>query len=415
MTNPLAGLFRARQREAARRDLFARSTRQCGEYLAAQGDPSTPRQARLAQAIGRLTAALDGPSADPFDALLRVGERALEAGDDRALALALDIAGNATRLRQRSKGAWRLHARTLDALGREAEALESYDRHVALLAGGGAMPEISRRIDTLRRRRACLDAAVALFPGPGSPRLDQHTATMAPELAAYVRAQVDRHGTADAKVRRLTQLYGDYRRLAERDALPPAAVGRTAPLGVTGLRGLLAGKSVCLVADGDEITGAGLGAEIDGYDIVVRCDGFRTDTAGAGSRTDVHAVSLRGDTPWEGPAWGGLAGVRLVFGDPAGVWRRAVRQRLVPGAQDHIGDASLRRPLSDPALLGEAGWEKGTSTAFTVLRLLDFLDVTPRLDLIGYGLPGRLRPREAGWVGAHARHADDSDLRISLR
>ncbi|MFF2846875.1 hypothetical protein ACFVT5_11135 [Streptomyces sp. NPDC058001] len=415
MTNPLAGLFKARQKEAARRDLFTRSMRRCGEYLAAQGDASTARQVRVAQAIGVLATSLDGPSADPFDALLKVGERALEAGDDHALALALDIAEASTRLRQRSKGAWRLHALALDRLGRDSEALTSYDRHLALLQNTDPAPEIVRRISTLRRRRACLDAAVALFPGAEAPRLDRPAAALAPELAAFVRTQIDRHGTADAKVRRLTQLYGGYRRLTERDALPLSSVGRTAPLGVTGLRGLLAGRSVCVVADGEALARGGPGAEIDAYDVVVHCDDFRIDAPVTGTRTDIHALSLRGATPWEGPAWGRRADVRLVFGDPAGPWRRAVRQRLVAGAQDHVGDASLRRPLTDPALLGESGWDPSTTTAFTVLRLLDFLDVSSRLDLIGPGLPGRLRPEEAEWVRTRAVHADDSETRIALR
>ncbi|MFJ6569924.1 hypothetical protein ACIQNU_21135 [Streptomyces sp. NPDC091292] len=421
MTNPLAGLFKARQKEAARRDLFAQSMRRCGEYLAAQGAPSTARQVRVAQAIGTLATSLDGPAADPFDALLKVGERALEAGDERALALALDIADASTRLRQRSKGAWRLHALALDRLGRDSEALTSYDRHLALLQNTAPAREITRRIDTLRRRRACLDAAVALFPGADAPRLDQPADALVPEFAAFVRTQIDRHGAADAKVRRLTQLYGRHRRLAERDALPLSSVGRTAPLGVTGLRALLAGRSVCVVTGGEDLTSTSQVAGIDGYDVVVRCDDFRTDAPVTGTRTAIHALTLRGATPWEGPAWNRRADVRLVFGDPAGPWRRAVRQRLVPDAQDHVGDVSLRRPLTDPALLGESGWDPSTTTAFTVLRLLDFLDVSSRLDLIGPGLPGRLRPEEAEWVRAHAvhtddaAHADDSETRIALR
>ncbi|MET8828324.1 hypothetical protein ABZX40_22220 [Streptomyces sp. NPDC004610] len=418
MTNPLAGLFKARQKETARRDLFARSLRRCGEYLAAQGEQSTARQVRLAQAIGALATALDGPAADPFDALLTVGERAVEAGeagDERALALAEELAGTATLLRQRSKGAWRLHARALDAQGRDTEALTSYDRHLALLQGGDPAPGVARRIDTLRRRRAALDAAVALFPGAEAPRPDQPTATLAPEFAAFVRTRIEQYGPADAKVRRLTALYGGYRRLSERDALPFSSVGTTTPLGVTGLRGLLAGRSVCVIAGGTDLGGGGRGAQIDGYDLVVRCDGFRIDAPATGARTDLHAVTLRGATPWEGPAWGQRAGVRLVFGDPAGPWRRAVRQRLVPGAQDHLGDASLRRPLTDPALLGESAWPPATTTAFTVLRLLDFLDVSPRLDLIGPAPLGRLRPEEADWVRSRAPHADDSEIRIALR
>ncbi len=87
----------------------------------------------------------------------------------------------------------------------------------------------------------------------------------------------------------------------------------------------------------------------------------------------------------------------------------------MPGAQDHIGDASLRRPLTDPALLGEDGWGGRTTTAFTVLRLLHFLDAADRLDLVGFTPPGRLPPREQAWVTAHTAHEDATELRTELR
>ncbi|MFG2511666.1 hypothetical protein [Streptomyces sp. NPDC048584] len=398
MTNPLAGLFTARQKESARRDLYARGARLCGAYLATH-------DTRLTQAIGTLTTALETPAADPFDALLKVGERAVETGEHT---LALGIAETSTEIRQRSKGAWRLRARALDGLGRDDEAVESYERHLTLLGDAEPADETTRRIDTLRRRRACLAEASTLFPGDGTP-------VTAPEFATYVQARVAEHGPADPAVRRLLRLYATHRRLVERSGMPDPLLGGTTPIGVGGLRALLTGRAVCLVSNAAEVAGSGLGADIDGYDLVVRCDTFRINGSGTGERTDLHAVSLRGATPWEGPAWTQQAGVRLVFGDPAGAWRRAVRQRLTAGAQEHTGDASLRRPLSDPALLGEEGWGTKAGTAFTVLRLLDFLDVSPRLDLIGFDKPGRLRPEEAEWVMDRATHVDDSKMRIALR
>ncbi|GHH89956.1 tetratricopeptide repeat protein [Streptomyces capillispiralis] len=418
MTNPLAGLFTARQKEAARRDLYARGLRLCGDYLAARDDRPTVRDTRLTQAIGVFAGSLDTPSADPFDALLQVGVRALEAGGDDGLALALGVAETATEVRQRSRGAWRLRGRALDGLGRGDEALECYERHLTLLGDGEAAEDVTRRIDTLRRRRACLEEAATLFPGPGAALRDlagKPAPVAAPEFAAHARARVAEHGPGDPAVRRLLELYGTYRRLVERSGMSDPLLGGTTPVGVGGLRGLVAGRTVCLVSNAAEVAGSGLGAEIDAYDLVVRCDSFRTHAGGAGERTGLHAVSLRGDAPWDGPAWTRPAGIRLVFGDPAAAWRRAVRQRLAAGAQEHVGDASLRRPLSDPALLGEGGWGSGTTTAFTVLRLLDFLDVSPRLDLIGFDKPGRLRPKEAEWVMDRATHVDDSKMRIALR
>ncbi len=418
MTNPLAGLFKARQKEAARPALFARGMRLCGEYLAAHEDRGTPPDARISRAIGVYAASLDTPSADSFDALLQVGERALEAGGAGELGLALDVAETSTLIRQRSKGAWRLHGRALDGLGRDEEALESYGRYLTLVQNGDPAEGIARRIDTLRRRRACLEEAAGLFPGPGAELRGlpaRPTGDAAPEFAAFTRARVAEHGMGDPGVRRLLELYGTYRRLVERSGTADPLLGGTTPVGVSGLRGLLAGRTVCMVSNAGEVFGSGLGAEIDDYDVVVRCDAFRIRAEGTGGRTGLHAVTLRGGTPWEGSPWTQRTGIRLVFGDPAGAWRRATRQRLVPGAQEHVGDASLRRPLADPALLGEDRWDAGTSTAFTVLRLLDFLDVSPRLDLIGFDKPGRLRPREAEWVMDRATHVDDSKMRIALR
>lgn len=124
----------------------------------------------------------------------------------------------------------------------------------------------------------------------------------------------------------------------------------------------------------------------------------------------MHAVSLRGDTPWEGPGWDRHAGIRLLFGESVKDWRQTLRRRIVPGAQQHVGNASLRRPVSDPALIGEAGRPRH-GTAFTMLRLLDFLDVSPRIDLIG-----RLRDDdESAWVTAHAKDVDPAGMRTALR
>ncbi|PAK22463.1 hypothetical protein CJD44_35260, partial [Streptomyces sp. alain-838] len=234
-------------------------------------------------------------------------------------------------------------------------------------------------------------------------------------FAAFVRARAAEHGPGDPAVRRLLALHGDYRRLVERAGMPDPLLGGTTPVGVGGLRSLVAGRTVCVVANAGDVAASTLGAEIDAYDLVVRCDAFRVRPEGTGERTGLHAVTLRGDTPWDGPAWTRRAGIRLVFGDPAAAWRRATRQRLVPGAQEHVGDASLRRPLHDPALLGEDAWGTAPTTAFTVLRLLDFLDACPRLDLVGFTLPGRLRPREAEWVMDRATHVDDRKMRIALR
>ncbi|MFJ2290265.1 hypothetical protein ACIOG7_00895 [Streptomyces sp. NPDC087894] len=397
--------------------------RLCGDYLAglaASGPLDDVRRTRLVSAIGDLTTATgtDGP----FDALLRAGQRALGTGGEAETRLALDLAVEATGLRPRSKGAWRLRGGALDALGRRAEAVQAYEQHLALQQNPAAAEEIARRTATLKDLRACLDEAAGLLPGEDGARLralhDAPAGQARTVFAEVVRARsAGAGGTADPAVRRLVTLYAAHRRLLDRDRMADPLLGGAEPVGVTGLRRLVTGRSVCLVAGAARVTdeerdpGSPLGKLIDGYDLVVRCD-----TLPAGSpRTDLHAVTLRGDTPWTGPAWHRKAGTRLVFGDALPHWRRSLRARLVAGAQEHIGDASLRRPLDDPALLGEEGWGPWTSTAFTLLRLLDFLDAADRLDLIGFGLPGQLPPREHAWVTARATHQDETEMRTALR
>ncbi|MGW4732468.1 hypothetical protein ACWEQC_25385 [Streptomyces shenzhenensis] len=419
MTKVLTGLFRARRNDAARSDLFTRSVRQCAEYLAAHDGASGRRQARLAAAIGALTAAHGSPADDPFDALLGVGRRALEVGDADALQLALDLGESATAIRRRSRAAWLLLGRALDGLGRADEAVAAYETHLELHPDHDASRTTVARIGTLREQRACLDEAAGLFATDDAATLRDAQARPAQrtldDFAAYTRSRVAEHGAGDPAVRRLVELYGRYRRLADEGRVPDPLLGGGEPIGVGGLRRLVAGRTVCLVSGAAEAAARSLGTGLDAYDLVVRCDSLRARAGGTGERVDLHAVSLRGDAPWEAPAWTEHVGIRVVYGDPQAEWRRSVRRRLVPGAQDHVGDATLRRPLSDPALMGEGGWAGDTTTAFTTLRLLDFLDVSPRLDLIGFGLPGQLRPKEKEWVMAHATNVDESTMRIALR
>ncbi|MFJ8749878.1 hypothetical protein ACIREO_11160 [Streptomyces sp. NPDC102441] len=400
--------------------------RLCGDYLAglaASGPMSDAPQTRLVAAIGGLTTACGTDGGDGlFDALLRTGQRALEAGGEAETRLALDIAVEATGERPRSKGAWRLRGGALDALGRRDEAVQAYEQHLTLQRNPAAAEDIVRRVATLKDLRACLEEAAGLLPGEDGAALralhNVPAGQARKDFAEVVRRRTaGGGGTADPAVRRLTARYAAYRRLLDRDRMADPLLGGAEPVGVTALRRMLTGRSVCLVAgvariaDEERDPGSSLGRLIDSYDLVVRCDALPAAVA----RTDLHAVTLRGDTPWTGPAWDRRAGTRLVFGDPLSQWRRSLRARLAAGAQDHIGDASLRRPLDDPALLGEDGWGTRTTTAFTVLRLLDFLDAPDRLDLIGFGLPGQLLPREREWVTARATHEDDTEMRTALR
>ncbi|MGW3584283.1 hypothetical protein ACWDM8_23525 [Streptomyces rubiginosohelvolus] len=408
--------------------------RHCGDHLAAlaaSGPLTDARRTRLIASIGALTTACSTPGADAFDALLRTGQQALDSGGDAGARLALALADEATALRVRSKGAWRLRGNALDALGRSEEAITAYERHLALQQNTAASRDVERRIVALRAAGDRIDEALALV-GDGSEGGEGATGAVrlsrrlpaADARAAFtelVRLRTAERGAADPAVRRLAALYAEHRRLSDRDPLADPLLGGAEPVGVPGLRRFLAGRTVCLVADTpntaeqEQRPGSSLAALIEGYDLVVRCDavGHAASTA----RTDLHAVTLRGDSPWKGPRWDRRATTRLVFGDPLPHWRLALRSRLVPGAQDRIGDATLRRPLHDPALLAEAaaGADEPASTAFTVLRLLDFLGTPARVDLIGFEGPAALPPREREWIGARTGTTDDTAVRITLR
>ncbi|MBK3532427.1 tetratricopeptide repeat protein [Streptomyces sp. MBT67] len=409
--------------------------RHCGDHLAdlaASGPLTDARRTRLIASIGALTTACSTPGADAFDALLRTGQQALDSGGDAGARLALALADEATVLRARSKGAWRLRGNALDALGRSEEAITAYERHLALQQNAAASRDVERRIATLRAAGDRIDEALALVGGgegatgagvdAGAVRLSRHLPA-ADALAAFtelVRLRTAERGAADPAVRRLAALYAEHRRLADRDPMADPLLGGAEPIGVPGLRRFLAGRTVCLVADTphtaeqEQRPGSSLAALIGGYDLVVRCDAVRH--AAPTARTDLHAVTLRGDSPWKGPRWDRRATARLVFGDPLPHWRLALRSRLVPGAQDRVGDATLRRPLHDPALLAEtADADEPASTAFTVLRLLDFLGTPARVDLIGFEGPAALPPREREWIGARTGRTDDTAVRITLR
>ncbi|MFP8908278.1 hypothetical protein, partial [Streptomyces atacamensis] len=338
------------------------------------------------------------------------------------------LADAALTVRRNSRAAWLLRARALEGIGRGAEAAEAYERHLALSEPGPGTRAAAARLAALTERRECLAGALRLFPaddctearafaeaaGGGLPVSEVRAA-----FTAYMDHRLRERGAADPAVRDLAALYAAYCRLAERDRMPDPLLGGGngrgegggdgEPLAVGDLRNAVAGRTVCLVANTPRLADHVPDAGIDAYDLVVRCDAFPLDVPGAGERTDIHALSHRTTACLDH-----RVGIRLVFGDPAEEWLRAVR-RLVPGAQRRVGDASLRHPVTDPALIGESAADPGPTTAFTMLRLLDFLGVCQAVDLIGFDLPGpgRLRPAERAW--AEARAEDSTTTRISLR
>jgi tetratricopeptide (TPR) repeat protein len=426
MTVTSSRLFKGGRHSARQAALLADGVRLSAEYLARVSEKPDPRRMRLAASIGSLFEAKAAASADPFDALLRTGNRALEAGGENELRLALALAETATEIRSRSKGAWRLRGLALEALGRDEDAISAYERHLDLQQSADASHDVALRLGRLREMQACLHEAARLFPGESPFTVGKRSpaqssaAQVKAVFTAYVQQRMGERGTGDPEVRRLVELYATYRRLTARRRMADPLLGGSEPLGAGDFRNLIADRTVCLVANAAPVDNSTLGDEIDSYDLVIRCDAFRTCEAGTGERTDVHAVSLRGESPWEGPRWSQPVEIRLVFAESVPVWRQAIRRRLVPAAQAYVGNAALRRPVSDPGLLGE-GHDRDASTGYTVLRLLDFLDVNPRIDLFGFGLPGQLRPQEREWLLANAKDVDrtavesGAQTRIALR
>jgi hypothetical protein len=168
-----------------------------------------------------------------------------------------------------------------------------------------------------------------------------------------------------------------------------------------------------------------MGAEIDAYDLVVRFNSYRIDPANTGRRTDIHATIHK-----HGFNWDQRVTTRLVFGGISGDWKHSLRNRLVPGAQQYLGDESLRWPVRTIGRLSNEAWSSIPTSGFNMLFLLDFLDVSPTLDLIGfdfyesgaYRMPAAMKmpitsvheyTSEKEWVMRRAQSV--TDMRISLR
>jgi hypothetical protein len=196
-------------------------------------------------------------------------------------------------------------------------------------------------------------------------------------------------------------------------------------IGLGEFRNMIAGRSVCLVANSGRVGTGSLGREIDDYDLVVRFNSFRLDPAHTGTRTDIHVSIHKHGFNWEKPVT-----TRLVFGGLSHEWKYSLRNRLVPGAQQYLGDESLRWPLRNIGKVDSEAWPAIPTSGFNMLWLLDFLDVNPVIDLIGFDFyeSGAYRvdaamklpittvheyTSEKDWVLERARRV--TDMRISLR
>ncbi|WP_250403943.1 glycosyltransferase family 29 protein [Streptomyces cellostaticus] len=422
--------------------------------------PSGGATALLKRAVKGATAPAGGLSNDLLDALLAVAGKALECGYDDELRLALRISDTVLDRRRNSRAGWRLRARVLEALGDEPEAVEAYERYLELTEEDGF--GVAARITGLRRaaererdllallERQCPRAA-DFAGGPATdvwaegldlyargdrdaaePRLVGALLALAAEQAPVADRQELlgqylelRTGVPGDDLTEAVALYAEQRRLRMRGPVADPTVGAVNWIGLGEFRNLITGKSVCLIANSGRVGESGLGGRIDDYDLVVRFNSYRIDPKHTGGRTDIHATIHKHGFNWDKPVT-----TRLVFGGVSGDWKHSMRNRLVPGAQRYLGDESLRWPVRNIGRLGTDVWSGIPTTGFNMLWLLDFLDVSPTLDLIGfdfyesgaYRVPEAMKlaitsvheyTSEKAWVMERAQSV--TDLRISLR
>jgi hypothetical protein len=462
---------------------LARRIQDCAVAGGQQVGNADPERAKLGEAVRALlaeyAAALSGPQQatvllsdagrwpadhpELFEALLQTGRAAAAVGTEDLLRLALRITDTMLAVRQKSRAGWRLRARTLEALGDDAGAVEAHQRYLKLCTLDDL--GIAARITGLRGSRERLGECVRLLRErhPGARRLTELPETelwstgvalwerregeqaaermvaaldsmlaagrslseVSAALTTVIDLELENAADPDPSLRDLFDAYAEHRRLLARDPVPDPLLGGARVISVSDFRNLIAGKSICLVANSQRVADGRAGKEIDSYDLVVRFNSFRLDPPATGRRTDIHATIHKHNFNWEVPVT-----TRLVFGGKQGIWQQSLRRRLVPGAQQYINDRTLRWPVRELGKLSSADWPAIPTSGFNMLWLLDFLDVSPKIDLFGfdfyasgaYRLSGAMKlaiadvhgyRQERDWVKARTRHTDE--MRTALR
>ncbi|MEU6145504.1 glycosyltransferase family 29 protein [Streptomyces sp. NPDC047081] len=398
-----------------------------------------------------------------LDALLAVANKALEAGYDDELNLALIISDTVLAQRKNSRAGWRLRARLLEAIGEEAEALEAYEKYLELtnddgfgvknrIAGLRIAGEKERELLALLRRQSPRAEEFTRRPATdvwaeglaahavgdwaaAEPRLVGALLKLADEeapvgdrqelLSQYLDLRTTAPGVDLPALTEALALYAEQRRARMRGPVADPTIGGVQWISLGEFRNQIAGKSICLIANSGRVGASSMGAEIDAYDLVVRFNSYKIDPKHTGSKTDIHATIHKHGFNWEKQVT-----TRLVFGGISGDWKYSLRNRLVPGAQTFLGDESLRWPMRNIGKVPAEAWSGIPTTGFNMLWLLDFLDVSPKLDLIGFDFyeSGAYRVQEAmklaitsvheytsekDWVMQRAQSV--TDMRISLR
>ncbi|MFI6021759.1 hypothetical protein ACIBCP_29510 [Streptomyces sp. NPDC051287] len=423
--------------------------------------PSGGATALLKRAVKGAATPSGGINNDLLDALLAVANKALECGYGDELNLALVISDTVLAQRKNSRAGWRLRARILEGLGEEAEAVEAYERYLELTKDDGF--GVANRISGMRRAGERENELLALLgrqvPAAAEYRRESATAVWAeglalraagdwkaaePRLVGALLALAEDEAPVDDRQELLSQyldlriaegndpglaeavaLYSEQRRNRMRGPVGNPTFDGVQWITLGEFRNQIAGKSVCLIANSGRVGAGGMGKEIDGYDLVVRFNSYKIDPKNTGERTDIHVSIHKHAFNWEQPVT-----TRLIFGGVSGDWKHSLRNKLVPGAQQYLGDESLRWPMRNIGQIGPETWSGIPTSGFNMLWLLDFLDVSPTLDLIGFDFyeSGAYRVQEAmklaitsvheytsekDWVMQRAQSV--SDMRISLR
>lgn len=305
----------------------------------------------------------------------------------------------------RSPLAWSYLADVHTAQGELKEARDARRRHLALSGGDvdrvskveSAVTELTLALDSRTVEDVSLDAAASSLFAHFSQQLV--AVREAGDSALLRKPLIDLNSGAQVlrgteAVLRNAIIYGSrnhhqdlalmrtYGAATAHHAEPPPlseSPGDLKIMDVGSLRKFLDGKRLCLVANSEKVAQSGLGDLIDYYDLVVRFNSFRIDPVNTGSKTSIHALIHMHAFNWDVPVE-----VRVVFsGDPT-AWRRSIVSHLNPNAQRYLGDESLRWPLRSADLVGDDAHPDVPTSGFNMVRLLDFLDVSEAIDLIGF-------------------------------
>lgn len=368
-----------------------------------------------------------------FTSLLDVARRAESAGEHE---LAVEVYRLLVDSRPVSQGSWRGLATSLDSLGDYAGARAAAQRYRYLTGQELALPNDGARGWDSGAGASRLDEALAELAGEvraddavdawahaeqlvatGRPGLPTFAAALAATRAsgsgfgAGYEALLARSVAAGEPLVPLAPLVdavNGARRVPARGRLTADEAVALRTLDLSGLRQYLAGRSVCLVANSARLLEHDAGPLIDSYDVVVRFNSFALDAPHTGTRTDVHATIHLHGFNWSRPV-----DVRLVFSGKRDLWRSSVLEHVVPGAQEYLGDESLRWPALNLFTPAEREDLKVPTTGFNTLRLIDFLDVSTAIDLVGFDFydGGAYRVPEAMHLPVAAAHSYENERR----